>query len=242
MRYTPVELRHLKMARGFRGYKRDDADRVIEDIADSFEEVWRERGELADKLEEVERRLEEAKEREGLLASTLVAAERVAAEARDAAKREAELILAEAHGEARSVTRTAQAERERLFAEARRVEAQLRAALGMIQQPDEADAPGGPAGTPSAAAPLREHWPRRDDTREFEAIKPPEEAVATESAPTPPEPAEARAEAPAEAPVTQSPVTLPDPPSLPPVAESEAGFDAGSDDDGPWAGRDFAWG
>ena len=121
MRYTPVELRHLKLSRGFRGYKRDDTDRAIEDIADSFEEVWRERGELADKLEEVERRLEEAKEREGLLASTLVAAERVAAEAREAAKREAELILAEAHGEARSVTRLAQAERERLFAEARRV-------------------------------------------------------------------------------------------------------------------------
>lgn len=220
------------MARGFRGYKRDDADRVIEDIADSFEEVWRERGELADKVEEIEQRLEEAKEREGLLASTLVAAERVAAEARAAAKREAELILAEAHGEARSVTRTAQAERERLFAEARRVEAQLRAALGMIEQAHEPDAPAGTGGGPSAA-PLREHWPRRDDTREFEAIKPPEEAVSPESTPAPPAPAEALADA---------PVTLPEPPTLPPVAEFEAGLDADSDDGGPWAGRDFAWG
>ena len=47
---------------------------------------------------------------------------------KDAAKREAELILAEAHGEARSIVRTAQGEKERLFAEARRVEALLRAA------------------------------------------------------------------------------------------------------------------
>jgi cell division initiation protein len=221
MRYTPVELRHLKLSRGFRGYKRDDTDRAIEDIADSFEEVWRERGELADKLEEVERRLEEAKEREGLLASTLVAAERVAAEAREAAKREAELILAEAHGEARSVTRLAQAERERLFAEARRVEAQLRAALGMIEQPDASAGTGGTSST----TPLREHWPRRDDTREFEAIEPPTEAAPPESAQAPPAPGEA-------------PTALPEPPMLPPVAQ----FEAGSDTAGPWAGSDFAWG
>ncbi len=228
MRYTPVELRHLKIARAFRGYKRDDTDRMIEDIADSFEEVWRERGELTDKLEEVEKRLEEAKEREGLLASTLVAAERVAAEAREAAKREAELILAEAHGEARSVTRLAQAERERLFAEARRVEAQLRAALGMIEQADERSAALEPE-APAAATPLREHWPRRDDTREFEAIKPSEQTVLPDLEP----------QAPAGTEVSDN---VPEPPKLPPVAGFEAGPEAGSDDGGPWSGRDFAWG
>lgn len=231
MRYTPVELRHLKIARSFRGYNREDTDRLIEDIADSFEEVWRERGELADKLEEIEKRLETAQEREGLLASTLVAAERVAAEARDAAKREAELILAEAHGAARSVTRTAQSERERLFTDARRIESQLRAALGMIQATEDRG-PAAAAEPPSGAPPTPrpgEHWPRRDDTREFEAVVLPDAGEALEAA----------SEGEPEPPAAHSQVS--DPPRLPPVSELEPEPEPGADG-GPWAGRDFAWG
>src|ERR1700710_1615945 len=103
MRYTPVELRHVRMGKALFGYKRDETDRVLEDVADSFEEVWRERGELTDKIEDVEKALGELKQRETLLANTLVSAERAAAEAKDLARREAEVIIAEAHQEARSV-------------------------------------------------------------------------------------------------------------------------------------------
>src|SRR5213082_489663 len=118
MRYTPVELRHVKISRSLLGgYSRHETDKLLEDVADSFATVWSERGELADKLEDVERILADVKQRESLLASTLVAAEKASAEVREAAKREAELIVAEAHHEARSVTRAAQAERERLFAD-----------------------------------------------------------------------------------------------------------------------------
>jgi cell division initiation protein len=166
MRYTPVELRHVKIGRLlFGGYKRHETDKLLEDVADSFEDVWRERGELADKLEDVERILAEVKQRESLLASTLVAAEKASAEVRQAAKHEAELIVAEAHHEARSVTRAAQAERERLFAEVRRVETLLRAALGMVEETSR-DLPASPA---AEAAPAP--WPRREDTREFQAVR-----------------------------------------------------------------------
>jgi cell division initiation protein len=165
MRYTPVELRHVKLGRSWRGYTRHEADKLLEDVADSFEDVWRERGELTDKLHEVQKTLDEVKQREALLASTLVSAERAAVEAKEAARREADLIVAEAHGEARSVTRAAQAERERLFAEARRVETLLRAALGMI---DESQA-GRPDGE-QAGSSAPEYWPRREDTREFHPV------------------------------------------------------------------------
>jgi cell division initiation protein len=169
MRYTPVELRHVKIGRSaVGGYKRHEADRLLEDVADSFEVVWRERGELADKLEDVERILGEVKQRESLLASTLVAAEKASAEVRDAAKHEAELIVTEAHHEARAVTRAAHAERERLFAEVRRVETLLRAALGMVEETSR-DLP--------AASPASDQWPRREDTREFQAVRLPEGAA-----------------------------------------------------------------
>jgi cell division initiation protein len=172
MRYTPVELRHVKIGRSaFGGYRKLETEKLIEDIADSFEEVWRDRGELTDKLEDVEKILAEVKQRESLLASTLVAAEKASTEIREAAKREAELIISEAHQEARSVTRGAQGERERLFTEVRRVETLLRAALGMVEETRN-ELPASPAAPP--AEPPHEHWPKRQDTREFQAVPAPE--------------------------------------------------------------------
>ena len=159
MRYTPVELRHVRVGRSLLGYKRDETDRILEDVADSFEEVWRDRGELTDKLEEIEKELAEFKQRETLLANTLISAERAASEAKALAKREAEVIVAEAHQEGRSIIRTAQTERERLFAESRRVETLLRAALGIVEEAEAASS---------------ESWPKREDTREFQAVQLPE--------------------------------------------------------------------
>jgi cell division septum initiation protein DivIVA len=69
---------------------------------------------------------------ETLLRSTLVSAERSAHEQKDQARREAGLIVEEAHAEARAVTRAAAAERERLFAETRKVRALLEAALDTV--------------------------------------------------------------------------------------------------------------
>ena len=70
--YTPVELRHVKIGRSLFGYAAATRTSLLEDVADSFEEVWCERGELADKLEDVDEALAEFKEREALLATTLV--------------------------------------------------------------------------------------------------------------------------------------------------------------------------
>ena len=58
--------------------------------------------------------------------------ERVVAESLRAARREADLILGEAHAEARKVQRDALAENERLIDETRRLKAQLRAALEIV--------------------------------------------------------------------------------------------------------------
>ena len=154
MPYTPVELRHVKLGRSLFGYKRDETERVLDEVADSFEDVWRDRGELADKVEDLEKQLGEYKQREHLLSQTLVAAERSAADARETARREAEVIVAEAHSEARAVTRGAQSERERLVLETKRITTLMRTALGMLEE--NADSP--------------EKWPDRGDTREFKAI------------------------------------------------------------------------
>ena len=47
MPLTPVEIRHIDPRRAWlRGYRRPAVDRLLTEIADSFEEVWRERADL----------------------------------------------------------------------------------------------------------------------------------------------------------------------------------------------------
>ena len=141
MALTPVEVRHLKLGRALFGYKREQTDDVLEEVALSFEDVWRERADLADKVEQLEDDLVRYKELEALLRTTLVSAERASAEMKEQARREADLILSEAHAEARSVTQRAVAERERLLAEARRIRALLRGALTTLDVDDADEGP-----------------------------------------------------------------------------------------------------
>ena len=115
-----------------------DADTtVLEEIVSSFEEVWRDRADLADKVEQLESDLERFRELEALLRSTLVSAERTAAELKTQAMREADLIVEEARAEARSIVRQAAADNERLEADSARIRALLRAALATIEASDE---------------------------------------------------------------------------------------------------------
>ncbi len=164
MAYTPVELRHISLKRGFRGYQRESVDTLISEVAESFEDVWRERADLADRVEQLEAELQHHRERESLLSNTLLAAERAASDAKEAAQRKGEQVVAEAHAEARSIVRTAIADREKLLGEIRRVRSLLRSALEIVE---EGDRPGEPQAAPPADE-RKEEWPKRDDTREFE--------------------------------------------------------------------------
>lgn len=140
MAYTPVEIRHVRLRRSLLGYGRRAVDRLLGDIVDSFEAVWRERADLADRAELLEADLARYREHEQLLHTALVSAERAAAELKEQARREVDVLLEEARSEARSVTREARAERELLVAETRRIRALLVAALDAL---DEAGEEGG---------------------------------------------------------------------------------------------------
>lgn len=139
MALTPVEIRHLSPPRTFFGYRAGPTDELLGEIATSFEDVWRERADLADKVEQLESDLVRFRDLESLLRTTLVSAEQASVQMKEQARREAELILSEAHAEARAVQRRAIAENERLMAESRRLRVQLTAALAAVDDPEVAE-------------------------------------------------------------------------------------------------------
>jgi cell division initiation protein len=130
MSLTPVEIRHVKLDRRVLGYERRAVERLLEDIAASFEDVWRERADLRDEIERLESELQRGREIEEALRSTLLSAERIADELRARAHREADLIVEEARARAREIVGSGEAEQERVHVEIRRLralEAQVRA-------------------------------------------------------------------------------------------------------------------
>ena len=136
MGLSPVEIKHIRIERALFGYKRTFVDATLEEIAASYEDVWRDRADLSDKVDHLERELVRFRELEALLRTTLVSAERASQELKEQARKESELLLTEAHAEARAVTRRAQAEREHLVSEARRIRSLLRSALDALAVED----------------------------------------------------------------------------------------------------------
>lgn len=155
MSMSPVELRHVRFGRRPLGYARDAVERAIEDAVAGYEEVWRERADFADRIDALEAELARYRDLEALLRTTLVSAEGTAHELKAQAKREADLIVDEAHVEARSITHRARAEHEGLVAEARRVRALLRGALAAVEETPGLEAVAPDGGDGGAGAPQR---------------------------------------------------------------------------------------
>ena len=158
MALSPVEIRHIAFGRRLFGYKPAAVERTLAEVADSFEEVWRDRADLADKLEQLELDISRYREMEALLHTTLVSAERAAADMKEQAKREADSILVEAHNEARGIALEAHAQHARLVADTQRLKALLESALAAVSDVDaEAEA------APAAAEEPKETEPDGDD-------------------------------------------------------------------------------
>jgi cell division initiation protein len=138
MGLTPVEIHHVPLGRSLLGYSRGSVDRLLDEVVESFEEVWRERADLQDRLEQMESDISRYRDLETLLRKTLVSAEKSAQELKDQARRDAEIVMTEAHAEARLIKQQALAEREHLRGEATRIRALLRTALAIVDD-GEAD-------------------------------------------------------------------------------------------------------
>ena len=109
-------------------------------MAQSFEAVWRDRADLADKVEHLEGELARYRDLESLLHTSLVSAQRTAGELKEQAQREADTILVEAHAEARRIVFEAHERQTRSLADTRRLKVQLESALAALEGLDAEDA------------------------------------------------------------------------------------------------------
>ena len=123
MSLTPVEIRHVRIGRRPLGYERPGVDRLLDDIASSYEDVWRDRADLRAEIERLGGELQRQREIEEALRNTLLSAERMADELRARAHQEADLIVEEARSRAREIAAAAETDEHRVRDEIRRLRA-----------------------------------------------------------------------------------------------------------------------
>jgi cell division initiation protein len=172
MRVAPLDLRQQKFRTVFRGLDRTEVVAFLTEAADDYEHALREIDRLRQDLQRMEGLLGEHRERESNLRNTLLTAQRLADEIKDAAQNESKMIVREAEGRAdlllqRAQGRLGEVERDinELRLRRRGVEGSLEAsiqalyhALEFIRDQDRADEKGGDK--------VLLHRPRQADTPE----------------------------------------------------------------------------
>ncbi|HWH35971.1 MAG TPA: DivIVA domain-containing protein [Acidimicrobiales bacterium] len=122
---TPERVRDVRFAEQWRGYRTDEVDDFVEQVADAFDQLERRLAEAAERSAQAERRLEE-RGADDDLRRTLVLAQRTADAARQEAQEEASRLVAEAEAQAAEVLRELEERKAGLEAEIdRRIEAEL---------------------------------------------------------------------------------------------------------------------
>lgn len=107
MKFTPLDIRQKRFETSFRGYAARDVQGFLELLASEFEEVVKENIGLKEELKRTQLDLERHLERERALQQTLVTAQRVSEDLRDAAKKEAEIVVAEAELQSEKIVHAA---------------------------------------------------------------------------------------------------------------------------------------
>ena len=104
METTPLDVRKQEFGRQFRGYNRTEVDTFLDMVATEMENLTRKRNKLEEELRHLSSRLEDYKNIENTLQSTLLTSQKQAEEMIRNAEERAELLL-----------RRAKVESERLY-------------------------------------------------------------------------------------------------------------------------------
>ncbi len=96
MKITPIDIQEQKFRVSFRGYDRDEVDAFLDLVAKEVEDLLRENSFLKGEIEKLNSENENLKEMEESLKNAIVAAQKMAEDYKENAKREAENIVSEA--------------------------------------------------------------------------------------------------------------------------------------------------
>ncbi|MCA9754519.1 MAG: DivIVA domain-containing protein [Candidatus Eisenbacteria bacterium] len=117
MQLSPLDIRKQTFKRTLRGVDPEEVRMFLELVASEFEKVVQENAMMAEKISYQDERLDEYRDLEKSLRNSLVTAERIASESREASDREAQRIIQDAHSRAERILEDSRERLQRLVQE-----------------------------------------------------------------------------------------------------------------------------
>ncbi len=117
MQLSPLDIRKQTFKRTLRGVDPEEVRMFLELVASEFERVVQDNAMMAEKLSYQEERLEEYRDLEKSLRNSLVTAERIASESKEASDREAARIIQDANARAERILEDSRERLQRLVNE-----------------------------------------------------------------------------------------------------------------------------
>lgn len=100
---TPMDIRNKEFKKGFKGYREDEVDEFLDKVIADYEKIYRENGELKDRVSIDNERIESYNSMEKSLQNTLLIAQTTAEDIVANARKKAEMIIKEAEEQGRKI-------------------------------------------------------------------------------------------------------------------------------------------
>jgi cell division initiation protein len=133
MRITPFDIRKHEFRKAMRGLDAEEVYAFLSTVGDEYEAVLNDNKALRERLLELDDKVQEYRTMEKTLRDTLLTAERVTVEAKDNARREANIIIKEAQIEADRSLRDIKSEAMKLHQEVSQLRNQRESYLGRMK-------------------------------------------------------------------------------------------------------------
>ena len=124
MAITPIDIQQQQFKTRPFGYEKYGVDEFLERVASDMERLMRMHQELREELARTKSSLEEMRSRETMLKETLVTTQKMAGEIKDNARKEAEIITANAQLQGERIVRDSEGRRIQLINEIQEVKSQ----------------------------------------------------------------------------------------------------------------------
>lgn len=108
MKITSLEIRSHQLKKTFRGYDVSEVEALKELAADALENAARDIANLEDRLKDAQARIADHLSKEDILRDTITTAQRMVEDLKGNARKEAELVVAEAKLQAEEIVRQSQ--------------------------------------------------------------------------------------------------------------------------------------
>jgi len=110
MNMTPLDVQQQEFKSRFRGYDPEEVGAFLRTVSEAMEDLVKENAALKEQLEATQGQLQGLRQKESALNDVLVSTQRISENLKQAAQREAELILKEAELKAEDVLKKTQEE------------------------------------------------------------------------------------------------------------------------------------